>query len=29
MKKNPTALSYWERTGQAKVALKCETEEEL
>ncbi|MCO5608378.1 hypothetical protein L7F22_062587 [Adiantum nelumboides] len=26
---NPTLLKQWERTGQAKVALKCTTEQEL
>jgi PTH2 family peptidyl-tRNA hydrolase len=27
--KNPKALAFWERTGQAKVVLKCEEEKEL
>jgi PTH2 family peptidyl-tRNA hydrolase len=26
---NPTLLKQWERSGQAKVALKCTTEQEL
>ncbi|KAG9103082.1 hypothetical protein FRC06_000282 [Ceratobasidium sp. 370] len=26
---NPTLLRHWERIGQAKIALKCNSEEEL
>ncbi|QRV86582.1 peptidyl-tRNA hydrolase 2 [Ceratobasidium sp. AG-Ba] len=26
---NPALLKHWERTGQAKIALKCNSEEEL
>ncbi|KZT52777.1 PTH2-domain-containing protein [Calocera cornea HHB12733] len=28
-KSNPRLLKHWERTGQAKIALKCDSEEEL
>ncbi|GAA6000639.1 hypothetical protein JCM10207_004588 [Rhodosporidiobolus poonsookiae] len=26
---NPALIKHWERTGQAKIAVKCESEEEL
>ncbi|GAA5862465.1 hypothetical protein JCM8547_002073 [Rhodosporidiobolus lusitaniae] len=29
VKSNPTLVQHWERTGQAKIALKCDSEEEL
>jgi len=28
-KKNPKLLKHWERTGQAKIALKIKSEEQL
>ncbi|GAA6038547.1 hypothetical protein JCM8097_004624 [Rhodosporidiobolus ruineniae] len=28
-KNNPALVQHWERTGQAKIAVKCESEEEL
>ncbi|KAF8309711.1 peptidyl-tRNA hydrolase, partial [Clavulina sp. PMI_390] len=28
-KHNPTLLHHWERIGQAKIALKCDSEDEL
>ncbi|ORY90933.1 peptidyl-tRNA hydrolase PTH2-domain-containing protein [Leucosporidium creatinivorum] len=29
VKSNPAVVRHWERTGQAKIAVKCESEEEL
>ncbi|BGP29502.1 hypothetical protein JCM10296v2_001241 [Rhodotorula toruloides] len=29
MRSNPKLVQHWERTGQAKIAVKCESEEEL
>ncbi|KAF8328656.1 peptidyl-tRNA hydrolase [Cantharellus anzutake] len=29
LKSNPALLEHWERTGQAKIALRCDSEEEL
>ncbi|GJJ09584.1 hypothetical protein Clacol_003807 [Clathrus columnatus] len=29
MKSNPALVRHWERTGQAKIALKCPSEDEL
>ncbi|BGP13342.1 hypothetical protein JCM10213_001471 [Rhodosporidiobolus nylandii] len=29
MRSNPALVQHWERTGQAKIALKCESEEDL
>ncbi|OMJ15097.1 Peptidyl-tRNA hydrolase 2, mitochondrial [Smittium culicis] len=29
LKQNPEILRHWEETGQAKVTLKCNSEEEL
>lgn len=29
MNSNPQLMRHWERTGQAKIAVKCESEEEL
>ncbi|KAM0749753.1 PTH2-domain-containing protein [Meredithblackwellia eburnea MCA 4105] len=29
MKGNPDLVRHWERTGQAKIAVKCDSEEEL
>jgi len=28
-KSNPQLLRHWERTGQAKIALKCSSEDEM
>ncbi|KDQ12801.1 hypothetical protein BOTBODRAFT_34254 [Botryobasidium botryosum FD-172 SS1] len=28
-KSNPSLLKHWERTGQAKIALRCDSEDEL
>ncbi|KAL8281549.1 hypothetical protein RQP46_006233 [Phenoliferia psychrophenolica] len=29
VKSNPTLVRHWERTGQAKIAVKCESEDDL
>jgi len=29
LKSNPALLKHWEHTGQAKIALRCDSEEEL
>ncbi|VDB99394.1 unnamed protein product [Peniophora sp. CBMAI 1063] len=29
VKKNPKLVNHWERTGQAKIALKCNSEDQL
>ncbi|GAA5830986.1 hypothetical protein JCM11251_005101 [Rhodosporidiobolus azoricus] len=29
VRSNPALVQHWERTGQAKIALKCESEEDL
>jgi len=29
LKSNPALLHHWERTGQAKIAVRCDSEDEL